>query len=700
MSLGKGIVKSRFIIMIVSILLLIPTVISYIHTRINYDILSYLPKEIDTMKGQDMLLDEFGTGAYSFVVVDGMNKQQIQDTVDAISDIDHVKKVLWYGTVADLSIPEEALPEKVYNFIHNADDDADLMVILFDQGMAEDGTMSAIEKIEHTVSEKVFIAGMASVILDTRNLSEQEVPIYVLIAVALCFVVLLLSMDSFLVPVFFLLSIGMAIVYNLGTNFIQGQISYVTQALAAVLQLGVTMDYSIFLWHSYEENLERFSDPKEAMAHAIDNTFVSVVGSSTTTVAGFVALCFMSFTLGLDLGIVMAKGVIIGVIGCVTILPSMILIFDKPIQKTKHKVIMPDIGRISKWSVKHCYVFFAIFLVILPLAIYGNNHVNVYYDLAGTLPDSLKSAQANKKLDEQFKMGATSVIIADKDLPAEKSQAMIDEISDLKGVKMAVSLDSITGPMVPKDVIPQDILDEMQSDKHQLMLVTSEYATATSAVNKQCNEIEKIIKKYDKTAMLIGEAPCTRDLVKITNTDFQRVSAVSIILVFIIIAIVFKSISLPFILVAVIEFAIYINMAISYYTNVQLPFIANIVIGTIQLAATVDYAILMTNRYKLCRYNGKDKKESITESLQRNTQSVIVSALTFFGATFGVGLYSNIDMISSLCMLMARGALISLVTVVFLLPSMFMIFDKLIIHTSKGFINKDKTGTKAIDSQA
>lgn len=683
---GKAVVKSRFVILILAVLLLIPSLISYANTRVNYDILSYLPKNIDTMKGQDILLKDFGTGAYSFVVVEGMDNKDLKKTADTISDIPHVKKVLWYGSVMDMNIPKEALPEKAYKFIHNADKNSDLMVILFDQGMAADGTMKALNTMNAKLSKQCFVSGMASVINDTANLSEKEVPIYVIIAVVLCLVVLMITLDSAFVPFLFLVSIGMAVLYNLGTNFIQGEISYVTQALAAVLQLGVTMDYSIFLWHSYEEQQDVFKeDNKTAMAHAISKTFLSIAGSSTTTIAGFIALCFMSFRIGLDLGIVMAKGVLFGLVSCVTILPSLILVFDPIVRKTNHKVIMPDLGKIANWVVKHCYVFFVIFLLLIVPAFYGQNHTKVYYDLAGRLPDSMKSKQANEKMNSDFKMGATSVIIADADLPAEQSDKMINDIQKLKGVKMAVSADSLTGPMIPSDIIPQNIKEEINNGDKQLMIVTSDYATATSAVNKQCNQIEKIIKSYDKSAMLIGEAPCTRDLVKVTNTDFNRVNAVSIIIVFFIILISFRSISIPVILVAVIESAIAINMGIPYYTNVTLPFIASIVIGTIQLGSTVDYAILMTNRYKTNRYNGMEKKDAITDALHGSITSIVASALTFFGATFGVAIYSDIDMISSLCMLMARGALISMVVVIFMLPSMFMIFDKIIIHTSAGF---------------
>ena len=546
--------------------------------------------------------------------------------------------------------------------------------------------MEAIETIRGLVKDQCFISGMSAVVTDTKNLSAQEVPIYVLIAVILAVVVLSLTMDSAIMPLFFLLSIGMAIVYNLGSNVFKGEISYVTQALAAVLQLGVTMDYSIFLWHSYEEQQERFNgDKKRAMAHAISGTITSVVGSSITTVAGFIALCFMSFTLGMDLGVVMAKGVIFGVICCVTVLPSMILVFDKVIEKTKHKPIIPDLGIISKWIVKHYRAFIVAFIIILIPAVYGYNHTDVYYDLAGTLPESLDSITANNKLNDEYDMGATHMILADSHLSSKEAKAMLSEIEKVDGVKMALGYDSLVGPGIPKDIIPDDIKDVLQSENYQLMIVSSEYAVASDEVNAQCEEINNIIKKYDSNAMLIGEAPCTKDLIEITDEDFTRVSAVSIGAIFFIILLVFKSASLPVILVAVIEFAIFINMGIPCYTHTTLPFIASIVIGTIQLGATVDYAILMTNKYKRARSRGAEKKDAITTALEGSIQSIIVSALSFFAATFGVGMYSNIDMISSLCSLMARGAIISMFVVIFILPSMFMVFDRLICASSAGF---------------
>lgn len=687
---GKGVVKLRIPILIASIILLIPAALGYFHTRVNYDILTYLPKEIDTMKGQDILLDEFGTGAFSMCVVEGMEDQDISKMRKNMEKVDHVKKILWYDSLADLSIPKSMLPDKVQNAFINEDKDATLMVIFFDSSMSSDETMDAIEELRSVADKQCYISGMSAVVTDTKNLSDKEVPIYVLIAVILAVIVLSLTMDSALIPVFFLLSIGMAIIYNLGSNVFFGEISYVTQALAAVLQLGVTMDYSIFLWHSYEENQERFPDDKKrAMAHAISNTLTSVIGSSITTVAGFVALCFMSFTLGLDLGVTMAKGVIFGVICCVTVLPSMILVFDKAIDKTRHKAIIPDLGIISGWVVKHYKAFIVTFIIVLIPALWGYTHYEVYYDLAGTLPGNLDSVIANDKLDETFAMNSTHIILCDSSLEPKEVNEMMSKIDDVDGVKATLGLDSLVGPTVPREMIPSDIKEVVMDENYQMLMISSEYKVASDEVNDQCDKIEKIMKKYDKNAMLIGEAPCTKDLITITNHDFNVVSTVSIGAIFLIIACVFKSISLPIILVAVIEFAIFINMGIPAFTGTKLPFIAGIVIGTIQLGATVDYAILMTTKYRKARYNGVEKQEAITSALGASMQSVIVSALSFFAATFGVGLYSNVDMIASLCSLMARGAIISMFVVIFILPSMFMIFDKIICKTSKGFVQKN-----------
>ena len=686
LKLGKKIVKYRIPILILSFLLLIPATISYINTRINYDILSYLPDDIDTMKGQEILTDEFGTGAFSICVVEGMDKKGVAALEEKIKRVDHVNNVIWYDSLADLSVPMDVIPEKIRNAFNNDEKGSTLLIATFDTSTSADETLDGVEKIRKLTKNQCFQSGMSATIADIKKICNTEAVMYVVLAAGLSAIVLALTMDSFLAPVFFLLSIGMAIVYNLGTNFIAGEISFITQALAAVLQLAVTLDYSIFLWHSYQEYREKYPDEKErAMAHAISNTIVSVIGSSITTVAGFVAMCFMTFTLGLDLGIVMAKGVIFGVIGCVTILPAMILTFDKAIQKTKHKALMPNMDKIGNFVTRKYGLFIVLFVVILIPALYGYTHTNVYYDLAGTLPKDLESVVANSKLEDDFSMGATHMILADSNMSSKDTSAMLDAISEVDGVKVAAGLDNLVGPAVPKEVIPDTYKKILDNGKYKLILVASEYKTASDEVNNQITEIQNIVKKYDTKAMVIGEAPCTKDLIDITDKDFKTVSAVSIVLIFIIIAVVLKSISLPVILVAVIEFAIFINMGIPAYTGTTLPFIASIVIGTIQLGATVDYAILMTNKYKKARYNGAGKKEAITSALNGSIQSVFVSALSFFAATFGVGMYSSIDMISSLCVLLARGAIISFLVVLLVLPAMFMIFDKLIINTSMGF---------------
>lgn len=686
LKLGKKIVKYRIPILILSFLLLIPATISYINTRINYDILSYLPDDIDTMKGQEILTDEFGTGAFSICVVEGMDEKGVAALEEKIKKVDHVNNVIWYDSLADLSVPMDVIPEKIRNAFNNDEKGSTLLIATFDTSTSADETLDGVEKIRKLTKNQCFQSGMSATIADIKKICNTEAVMYVVLAAGLSAIVLALTMDSFLVPVFFLLSIGMAIAYNLGTNFIAGEISFITQALAAVLQLAVTLDYSIFLWHSYQEYREKYPDEKErAMAHAISNTIVSVIGSSITTVAGFVAMCFMTFTLGLDLGIVMAKGVIFGVIGCVTILPAMILTFDKAIQKTKHKALMPNMDKIGNFVTRKYGIFIVLFVVILIPALYGYTHTDVYYDLAGTLPKDLESVVANSKLEDDFSMGATHMILADSNMSSKDTSAMLDAISEVDGVKVAAGLDNLVGPAVPKEVIPDTYKKILDNGKYKLILVASEYKTASDEVNNQITEIQNIVKKYDTKAMVIGEAPCTKDLIDITDKDFKTVSTVSIVLIFIIIAVVLKSISLPVILVAVIEFAIFINMGIPAYTGTTLPFIASIVIGTIQLGATVDYAILMTNKYKKARYNGAGKKEAITSALNGSIQSVFVSALSFFAATFGVGMYSSIDMISSLCVLLARGAIISFLVVVLVLPAMFMIFDKLIINTSIGF---------------
>ena len=685
---GKKVVKYRVLILILGVLLLIPSVFGYLNTRVNYDVLTYLPDNIETMKGQDILVNDFGTGAFSMFIVDGMEEKDVAELKEKIEKVDHVANVIWYDSIADISVPMSMLPDDIYDVFNS--DTGTMMAIFFDEGTSSDGTMDAIAQIRKIAGKQCFLSGMSAVVTDTKNLAEKVTPVYVLIAVILAVIVLGLTMESFFVPLLFMLSIGMAIIYNLGSNYFMGEISYITKALAAVLQLGVTLDYSIFLMHSYEEQQVRYDgDKKRAMAHAISQTFSSVIGSSITTIAGFIALCFMSFTLGLDIGIVMVKGVIFGVIACVTILPSMILCCDKIIEKTKHKPVLPDIGRISDKVTKRYLVYVVLFLLFLFPAIYGNNHTAVYYNLDETLPKDLPSIIANEKLKEDYDMNTTHMILVDSSVSSTDVNKMIKEMDKVDGVKWALGLDSLVGPSVPSDMIPESVSSMLKNDKYQLLLVNSEYKVASDEVNAQIKALNKILHKYDKTGMLIGEGPLTADLIDITDQDFKTVSAVSIGIIFVIILVLFKSISLPVILVGVIEIAIFVNMGIPYYTGTKLPFVASIVIGTIQLGSTVDYAILMTTRYKRERNHGANKHDAITTAHRVSAQSIMVSALSFFAATIGVGLYSNIDMISSLCILMARGALISMVVVIFVLPSMFMVFDKVIVKTSKGFLPKE-----------
>lgn len=683
---GQFIVKARYAILIIGIILLIPSAIGYFSTRVNYDMLYYLPDGIDTMTGQDILLNDFGSGAFGLVFVDGLSDKQTSDLKADIENVEHVSKVLWYDSFADLNIPKSMLPDKIYNAFNK--DGATIMMVIFNDTSSGDGTMEAIENIRKVTNHKCMISGISAIVTDTRDLAESETVIYVGIAVALSIIILSLLMDSWVISLFFLLSIGMAIVYNLGSNIFMGEISYITKALAAVLQLGVTMDYSIFLWHSYQEQLEIMPDDnKNAMANAITATISSVVGSSVTTVAGFIALCFMSFTLGLDLGVVMAKGVILGVISCVTILPSMILICDKIIEKTKHRQFLPDFKKIPQFITKHYVVFIIIFLILLFPAIYGQNNTNVYYDLTLSLPENLESVKAQKEISEKFDLGSANIILIDAKTPDKDVARLLDEVNNIDGVQNALGLQTVLDGSIPESFIPKDLTSELKNDNYEILIFMSEYKTGSDEANAQCNAVEKAIKKYDENGMLVGEAACTRDLIKITDKDFAVVSFVSIFLIFIIIALVFKSVTLPVILVAVIEFAIFINMGIPFYTGTTLPFIASIVIGTIQLGATVDYAILMTNRYRLERSMGKDKKQAASDALAASMKSVIVSACTFFGATFGVGIYSSIDMISSLCLLMARGAIVSMFCVICILPAMYILFDRLIVKGSYKFLN-------------
>lgn len=684
---GKVVVKLRIPILVLSFLLLIPSVLGYFNTRVNYDILYYLPSDIDTMQGQDILLDDFGKGAYAMVVVDGMNKSNVSKLVKKVEGVDHVASVISYSGVVGDDVPSEILPDKFRSYFENEDSGATLFAIFFDDTTSSDDTMKAIQEVRDVTDNQCYIAGMSAVVTDTKTMAEKETPFYVLVAVVLVCIVLAIFMDSFLVPVFFMLSIGMAIVYNLGSNYFLGEVSYITKALAAVLQLGVTLDYSIFLWHSYKEAKEETPDDHhEAMAVAIGNTLTSVVGSSITTVAGFIALCFMSFTLGLDLGVVMAKGVVLGVIGCVTILPSLILTFDKALEKTMHREIMPNFDKPARWIVNHSWIFLIIFVLLLGPAIYGYNNTKVYYDLSDTLPEKLNCSQANKMLAENFD-GTNSIymILADSNLSAEDSNAMMNEVNDLDGISFALSIDSALGGEIPTEMLPDSLVSELKGDEYQIMMVSTNYTIASDEINDQINKVDAIAKKYDAKSMVIGEAPCTKDLITITDKDFKTVSAVSIVAIFFIIFFVLKSISLPVILVAAIEFAIFVNMGIPYYTGSTIPFISSVVIGTIQLGATVDYAILMTTRYKRERAAGNSKKEAISIALGTSIPSIIVSALGFFAATFGVGMIASVDMIASLCTLMARGAIISMFVVIFVLPSLFVLLDKVIIHTSLGF---------------
>ena len=690
---GKVIVKLRIPILILSFLLLIPSAIGYFNTRVNYDILYYLPNEIETMQGQDILMDDFNKGAYAMVVVQNMDTKSTDRLIKKVENVDHVAQDISYTGIVGEDVPSEIVPSKFRKYFENDSTDTTLFAIFFDNTTSSDDTMNAITQIREKTEGQAFISGMSAVVTDTKNLSEKETPLYVLIAVVLVCIVLAIFMDSFLVPVFFMISIGMAIVYNLGSNILLGEVSYITKALAAVLQLGVTLDYSIFLWHSYKEMKEIYPDDhKEAMAVAIGNTLTSVVGSSITTVAGFIALCFMSFTLGLDLGIVMAKGVVFGVIGCVTILPSLILTFDRALEKTMHREIMPNFDKLATFIVNHSWIFVIVFVVLLGPAIYGQNHTSVYYDLSDTLPDDLACSQANKKLEENFDMNSIYMILADSSMSTDTANEMLDKLGDVDGVQFALGLDTALKSGIPQEFLPAKTVSELKGEDYQIMMIATDYKIASDEINNQISKVNDIVKSYDSKAMVVGEAPCTKDLITITDKDFKTVSAVSIVAIFVIILFVLKSISLPIILVSAIEFAIFVNMGIPYFTHTQIPFIASVVIGTIQLGATVDYAILMTTRYKKERSQGYAKKEAIQIALSTSIPSIIVSALGFFAATFGVGCIASVDMIGSLCTLMARGAIISMFVVIFILPSLFVLCDKLIINTSIGFKPKKNQG--------
>ncbi len=679
---GKFVIRHKYIILIIGILLLIPSVIGMSMTRVNYDVLSYLPNTLETVEGQDIMVDEFGMGAFSMIVVEHMENKDVVKLKEKLQDVEHVEKIIWYDSVADISLPTEMLPGDLKEALFNGD--ATMMIALFDDTTSSDDTMGAVTEMREIVKDQAFISGMSGVVTDIKNLALAEMPIYVVIAATLSLLVLLLTMESLVTPVIFLLGIGVSILYNLGSNIFLGEISYITEALTAVLQLGVTMDYSIFLLESYQANKIRFEGDKDrAMAHAIGNTFKSVVGSSVTTVAGFVALCFMTFALGKDLGIVMAKGVVIGVIACVTLLPSMILILDKWIEKTTHKNIFPKFERTSKFISKHYIVALIIFAVAFIPAFYGNNNIEVYYNIDSSLPQTLDSAVANKKLEEKFNMNNMHVLLMKNGLSVKEKNDMREEIEKVDGVKWMLGINSFVGASVPEDMIPAKYRDMLMSDNYELQFICSNYKTATDEVNAQIAQINDIVKKYSEESMVIGEAPLTKDLADVTDVDLASVNYISIAAIFLIILLVFKSISLPVILVSVIEFAIFVNMSFAYYSGTSLPFVASIVIGTIQLGATVDYAILMTTRYHKERVvNQKTKKEAVAIAHRTSIKSIIISGISFFASTFGVCVYSSIDMISSITTLLARGAVISTLVVICILPAMLTVFDKVICKTT------------------
>ena len=688
MKFGNAVVKSRVVILIVAVILLIPSLLGMIFTRVNYDMLNYLPDSLDTIKGQEYLLDDFEKGAFSFLIFDDMDEKDIVRTEEKIKEIDHVATVLWYDDIADTSIPIEVLPDKIYNAFNSGD--STLMAVFFDTSSSADETMDAITQIRAVAGEQCLVSGISAMVTDLRDLCEAEETIYVAIAVILAVIAMMIFMDNWIIPFVFLASIGMAILMNLGSNYFLGEISYITKALSAVLQLAVTMDYSIFLWHSYGEQKQIHNDHKEAMAAAIKETVRSVLGSSITTVAGFIALCFMTFTLGRDLGIVMAKGVVLGVIGCVTILPSLILVLDKPLEKTMHKSLIPSTKKLAKGIIKIFPVFLILFAMVVYPAYYGYSNTNneVYYDLSQSLPEDMSNVIANTKLKEDFGVGTTHMVLTDAKLPPKQARNMAEEMEKVDGVKYVLGLESIVGPMIPEEVLPESVISVLKSDKWELMLINSEYGTATDEVSNQIESLNSIIRKYDENGLLIGEAACTNDLIDITSVDFQVVNMISIIAIFVIIAIVEKSLSLPVILVAVIELAIFINLGIPHFMGESLPFIAPICISTIQLGTTVDYAILMTTRYKKERSLGNDKRTAVTVALETSIPSIIVSAMGLFAATVGVAIYSDVDMIGSLCALMARGAIISMLCVILILPAMFMLFDKVIGVTTLGFRSK------------
>ncbi|MEE1530733.1 MAG: MMPL family transporter [Clostridia bacterium] len=678
---GQFICKHKVVILIISLLLLIPSIIGYKATRVNYDILVYLPDNIETIKGENILADDFDMGAFSVVILENMQSKDIIELEKQFREVGNVEKVVGLTDIIGTDVPLEMLPDEIKDKLYK--DNTTPVLVTFKDGISEDTTMETVEKLREISNENCKISGMTATVLDTRNLSDSEVIIYVMIAVALCLIILQLALDSYLAPVLMLLNIGMAVLYNMGTNAFLGQTSYITKAISAVLQLGVTMDFAIFLYHSYKAEKEKVSNNDEAMATAIAKTLVSVLGSSLTTIAGFLALCSMNLTLGKDIGLVMAKGVLIGVITAVTTLPAMLLVFDKWVEKTKHKEILPRFEKVKNFNLKHYKAILVAFIVILPFAVYGYTHTENYYNLSKSLPDTLNSIQANNELKDKFDMVSTELLLVDKNMPDYKLNEMLDKIESLDGIEWTLSYSKISKEVnIPKEMLPEDITSIFESDKYQMVIINSKYEIATNELNSQIEEVNKIIKEYDDTAILAGEGPLMKDLVEISDHDFNSVNTVSIAIILVIMVFVLKSVSLPIILIAAIEFAIFINMGIPAYTGTVIPFIASIVIGTIQLGATIDYAILITTKYKTARIEGKDKHQAIDEALGTSIQSIIVSALCFFGATFGVGMYSKIEMIGSLCSLMARGAIISMVTVLTVLPAFLIVFDKIICKTT------------------
>ena len=682
MRLSKAVVKNRVLILIVALLLLIPSVLGMANTRINYDMLDYLPEDMDTVIGQNELLDEFGKGAFSLIVVEDMPAKDVAALRKRIEAVEHVDSAVWYDSLTDMSVPMEILPEKIYNEFNNGN--ATMLAVFFDSSTSADVTMDAIREIRSLAGKQCFVTGMSALVTDLKDLCEREEPIYVALAVACACLAMMILLDSWLAPLIFLASIGICIVINLGSNYFLGEISYITKALSAVLQLAVTMDYSIFLWNSYNEQRTHIEDKNEAMAKAIHETFVSVLGSSITTIAGFIALCFMSFTMGRDLGIVMAKGVLLGVIGCVTVLPSLILLFDRPLQKTRHKALIRNANGFARKITKAFPVFLAVFVALAIPAYMGYAKTNeeVYYDMGQCLPQDIDYVIAHSKLTDDFDIASTHMLLVDANLPSRDVRNMKREMEDVDGVKYVLSLESVVGSRVPEEVLPDSVRSILKSDRWELMLINSEYKVASDAVNDQIDSLNAILKKYDPSGMLIGEAPCTKDMIETTGHDFQVVNLFSIIAIFVIILLVEKSLSLPVILIAVIELAIFINLGLPHYLGQSLPFIAPICISTIQLGATVDYAILMTTRYKAERVSGKSKYEAVSTALATSVPSIIVSGMGLFAATFGVAVYSNIDIVSSRCMLMARGALISVVCVILMLPAFLMLLDGVVRHTT------------------